>query len=243
MRSIRQLVRREPGGSLATRLEHAGFGSDLGVDERLFSYRLGVGITAGVTGVCGCAVGLVLGLDLPLAFVVGAVGAVGGASLRRGRLDRMIDERRNLLRIELYAVEQVLAMRIRAGDTVARAITDVGRKAEGEVAADLRRVLIAHQSGVTLAAALRRMAALTPEPHAMRCYLALAAGDETGSDVAGSLMALSAEIRQDRREALRRAATRGRALMLVPIVGVLAPVLLLFIAAPLPWIVLRELGP
>ena len=76
----------------------------------------------------------------------------------------------------------------------------------------------------------------------MRCYRTLASGHERGAEVAAAMLALSEDVRDDRREALRRAATKGRALMLVPIVGILAPVLLLFVGAPLPWMVLREFG-
>lgn len=41
---------------------------------------------------------------------------------------------------------------------------------------------------------------------------------------------------------MRRRATRRRAAMLLPILGLLGPILILFVAVPLPWIVLRDLG-
>ena len=44
-------------------------------------------------------------------------------------------------------------------------------------------------------------------------------------------------LRDDRREDLKKAATRRRAAMLVPIIALLAPVMLLFILAPIPRIV------
>jgi pilus assembly protein TadC len=91
-------------------------------------------------------------------------------------------------------------------------------------------------------AAFRRIADVTPEPHARRCYQVLATADERGSDLAAALLSLSEDIRDDRRDAIRRQATRRRALMLIPIIGILAPILILFVAAPLPWIVLRGFG-
>ena len=49
--------------------------------------------------------------------------------------------------------------------------------------------------------------------------------------------ALSEDLRDARREEMRKTATKRRAAMLVPTIAVLAPVMLLFIAAPLPSIV------
>ena len=51
------------------------------------------------------------------------------------------------------------------------------------------------------------------------------------------LRALSEDLRDSRREEIRQTATKRRAAMLVPTIAVLAPVMLLFIAAPLPSIV------
>jgi len=85
--------------------------------------------------------------------------------------------------------------------------------------------------------ALQFAARVTPEPHAARTYRLLASGAELGADLATGLRLLSEDIRGQRTEALKRAATRRRAAMLVPIIAILAPVMLLFIAAPLPSII------
>jgi hypothetical protein len=52
------------------------------------------------------------------------------------------------------------------------------------------------------------------------------------------LLALSGDIRDARREQVHKDAVRKRAAMLVPTIAILAPIMLLFIAAPLPSIVL-----
>ena len=49
--------------------------------------------------------------------------------------------------------------------------------------------------------------------------------------------ALSEDLRDARRDEMRRTATKRRAAMLVPTIAVLAPIMLLFVAAPLPSIV------
>ena len=88
------------------------------------------------------------------------------------------------------------------------------------------------------AEAFRRAAELTPEPSAARTYQLLAAGVERGVDLGGGLLALSSDIRDARREQMHKDAVRRRAAMLVPTIAILAPIMLLFIAAPLPSIVL-----
>jgi tight adherence protein C len=85
--------------------------------------------------------------------------------------------------------------------------------------------------------AFRRAAELTPEPAAARTYKLFAAGAERGVDLASGLRALSEDLRDSRREEIRQSATKRRAAMLLPTIAVLAPVMLLFIAAPLPSIV------
>jgi hypothetical protein len=52
------------------------------------------------------------------------------------------------------------------------------------------------------------------------------------------LLSLAEDVRESRREAIRRAATKRRAAMLIPTIAVLAPVMLLFVGAPLPSLVL-----
>jgi tight adherence protein C len=71
-----------------------------------------------------------------------------------------------------------------------------------------------------------------------RTYQLLAAGVERGVDLGNGLLALSGDIRDARREQMHKDAVRRRAAMLVPTIAILAPIMLLFIAAPLPSIVL-----
>ena len=98
-------------------------------------------------------------------------------------------------------------------------------------------MLTAVRRGTPEPDAFRRAAELTPEPAAARTYKLFAAGAERGVDLAAGLRALSEDLRDSRREEIRQSATKRRAAMLVPTIAVLAPVMLLFIAAPLPSIV------
>ena len=86
-------------------------------------------------------------------------------------------------------------------------------------------------------AALELLATETPEPTAARLYRLMAAGIASGGDLARSLLVVSEDIRNERREDLERTATARRGTMLVPTVLVMAPVVLLFLIAPLPLVI------
>lgn len=184
----------------------------------------------------GVALGAVLGLAvfqrtgaaLGLAFA----GFIFGVTRWRARVDAAIDQRRQQARIELYTVNQLLAMRTRAGGGVIQAVQMVADRGVGIVATDLRDALRLHRGGLSVSEAFLRMAAITPEPFAARTYRLLGTAEERGSDLGRALLALSNDVREARRDTLRRQATTRRAAMLIPIIALMAPVMLLFIIAP-----------
>lgn len=209
---------------------------------RLRSYRTGVAVAGFAGSVVGVFTGLVTGGGARTVLLLAALGAVGAVSLWRGRVDRATRARRDRMRLELATVDQMLAMWVRVGGGVLSAARMVVTRGQGEVVGEIAEALRLHHSGLSAGEAFRRIAELTPEPHARRCYQALAGAEERGSDVATALLVLAGDVRADRRETMRRQATRRRAAMLFPIVAVLGPVLVLFVALPVPWIVLRSIG-
>ena len=221
---------------LAARLARAGIDRDVSAEPRVVRHRTRRSMWALAGLVAGLVAGSAAGWSPPVVLIGGGVGAVAAATWFRGRLDKMIERRRDTMRIELYTVDLVLALRASLGEPVAALVESVSG-ASGEVAGELREVAQAARAGRGMQTALRSAARVTTEPHAARLYRALASGEAHGVGLGQSLLSLASDVREARRDALRRAATRRRALMLVPIVAVLAPVLLLFIAAPLPWIV------
>jgi Flp pilus assembly protein TadB len=164
-------------------------------------------------------------------------GFTFGATRWKGRIDRAIVERTERIRLELYTVNQLLAIHIRTGAGPVQATQRVVDRGTGVMVEELDAVLVWIRSGMAEPAAFRRAAELTPEPNAARTYNLFAAGAERGVDLGTALRALSEDLRDSRREELRRAATRRRAAMLVPTIAVLAPIMLLFIAAPLPHVI------
>ena len=190
-----------------------------------------VGATAGVTA------GLLVAGSAAVVLVLGVLGFIVGATRWRGRLDRGTALRRERLRVELYTVNQLLAMHLKTGGGPIQATQRIVARGSGVVVEELAEVLRMIAGGTSPGEAFARAAALTAELQAARTYELLAAGTERGVDVAAALLAFSEDIRDDRREDLKKAATRRRAAMLVPIIALLAPVMLLFILAPIPRIV------
>jgi tight adherence protein C len=228
--------RRGPEYTLL-RLRQAGWFQGLGESEMIRAYRR-TQLRGAVLGVgSGFAVGLLGGLPTLSRVVLGALGLVVGVTRQRGALERAIDERTELMRIEIYTVNQLLAMRVRAGGGVIHAVGATVSRGQGEVVAELSQALRLHRAGWRASDAFRRIAEITPEPFCSRTYRLLASAEERGSDLASSLLALSEDVRETRREAIKRSATKRRAAMLIPTIAVLAPVLIIFVAAPLPYLI------
>jgi tight adherence protein C len=227
-----RLLERRSDVALVRSLQQAGF-LDVSPDE----YRTRTAMQVLAFGAAGTGLGVVV-FHRPLAAVgLGACGIVFGASRQRGKLERGIAERRERIRLELYTVNQLLAMHVRTGAGPVQATQRLVDRGQGVVIDELRSVLAAMRNGVSEPEAFRRAAEATPEPAAARTYKLFAAGAERGVDLADGLRALSEDLRDARREEIRQTATKRRAAMLVPTIAVLAPVMLLFIAAPLPSIV------
>jgi tight adherence protein C len=187
----------------------------------------------------GAAVVAAVTLRMPVRVVAAAVaGFVFGASRARARLERAIASRAARIRLELYTVNHLLAMQVRTGSGAMQSVQRVVARGRGAVVAELAEVLTWTRAGMGEGEAFRRAAELTPEPTAARTYRLLAAGVERGVDLGAGLLSLSSDIRDARREQMHKDAVKRRAAMLLPTIAILAPIMLLFIAAPLPSIVL-----
>lgn len=232
-----RLIDRAGSEVTLIKLRQAGWFRNAPEEDRVGSYRL----TQLRSIALGLAVGLGTGHVLSLAalprILLLVLGAIVGATRTRAKLESAIEERRDLMKIEIYTVNQLLAMRVRAGGGVIQAVRATVNRGSGEVVSELAEALRLHRSGWRGSDAFRRIAELTPEPFCSRTYRLLAAAEERGADLAEALLSLSEDVRETRRESIRRTATKRRAAMLVPTVAILAPVLILFVAAPLPYLI------
>jgi pilus assembly protein TadC len=232
-----KILDHDGGAQVSLRLRQSGMYRGLDDEQALEAYRVKqLGTALGWLSLA-VVLGMALELPGPRAVAIDGLGLLVGVTRNRGRIDRAIRNRQDLMRIEIYTVNQLLAMRVRAGGGVIHAVQQIVDRGRGETVNELGEALRLHRAGMRAAEAFARIAASTPEPACARTYALLGAADERGADLAGALLELSEDVRESRREALRRSATRRRAAMLVPIIGILAPVMLLFVGAPLPRII------
>jgi len=227
------------GGDEVTllRLRQAGWFRGLSEREMSSAYRMTQLKSVFLSSVMAIAIGQAIGASIGVRLLLVGLGLLVGVTRTKGRLNKAIEERRELMKIEIYTVNQLLAMRVRAGGGVFQAVRSTTQRGRGEVVSELDEALRLHRAGWAGPDAFRRIAELTPEPFCSRTYRLLATAEERGADLASALLALSEDVRETRRESIKRTATKRRAAMLVPTIAILAPVLILFVAAPLPYLI------
>lgn len=227
---------------LADRLRQSGLYPAMAANESVASYRrrallTALTVAAGL-GMVGWQSQGAVGL---LAFTAG--GFVLGSLMARGRVDKAVAKRRRRIQSELYTVNQILAMRARAGGGVTDALRHVSQRGHGVVVSEIRDVLQLTRTGHPITEALRRAASATAEPEASRLYHSLAIAQERGVDLADTLLALSRDLRVARRDEAVTKAARQRLMAVVPIVVILAPIAIAFMAAPLPSLIFGGTSP
>ena len=234
--SFGRLIATSNTDRLALRLRQAGMYPDLREAERVQEFRMrslvrSIGWAAGLG-----FFGLVISGSLYM-IVFASLGFLAGVVTARARIDKAVGQRSERLRGELYTINQLIAMRTRVGGGVVDAIRHVVIRGHGALIDELSEVLRLQENGMPLTTALNRAAELTPEPEAARTYAVLATAQDRGAVLGEALLDLSKDLRAARREDLQREASQRRLLMVIPIVVILAPIVLLFIGAPIPQII------
>ncbi len=228
-----QLLGAGDDDRLALRLRHAGLYPGLPLRDRVREYRVRSLGRALVTMATAGATGLLLaGPRAMTLFMV--LGLVLGIATARSKVNAAVTRRRERLRGELYTFNQLIALRTRVGGGVVDALRHAVDRGTGVFVEELAEVLRLHAAGMSMTDALRRAASVTAEPEAQRTYNVLATAQDRGADLGDALLDLSKDLRAQRRDDLQRQAARRRLMLIIPIVLILAPVLLLFIGAPVP---------
>ncbi len=213
---------------LRLRLRQAGFLDTSPAQYRLRQLTYTVGFALGFG-----AFGLLLGNTL-LTLIGFFGGGFWGTSIWRSRIHKAISKRTERMRIELYTVAQLIAMQMRTGHGSVAAVQQVVYRGRGPIVRELGEALSWMAGGMAQADAYDRLGIETPEPTAGRLYRALADGVRSGGDLANTLLSISDDLRGERREELERNATKRRGAMLIPTIIFMAPVVLLFLLAPMP---------
>lgn len=227
---LAQLVDASASTSAELRLRQAG----LTMTAEQYRTRQ-LAYTAGAMA-AGAFTGLVLSRRAGTVILLGVAAGLWGATRWRARLDRMITRRRDRMRSELYTVCQLLAIYLRTGDTPSGAVERLVRRSSGEVITELAEASAQVRTGNTAATVFEQLTATTPEPSAARLYRVLSSTWTAGGDAEG-LLALADDMRSSRREDLSRLMTKRETVMALPLVMVIGPILILFVAAAIPHIV------
>lgn len=134
---------------------------------------------------------------------------------------------------ELADVLDLLRVAIQAGLPVGRALVEVGRRASGDLAAELRAAAARMALGATRTEALDVLAARCPVPAASALAAAIARSDRHGAPLAPALEALAVEARADHARQLRDDAARAAPKIQLVVALVLVPAVMLLVAAVL----------
>ncbi len=161
-------------------------------------------------------------------------GLVAGARRLPEQVKARTKRRRERMRSDLPAVAAVLALKIENNKSLVVAVSDLVAQGSGPVVDELQRALHLVNAGYGEAPAFELIAQETPEPSAARFYRFLAAATSGGLDLARALLDQANELRAQRREEVERSAARRQMSLVVPNLVFMAPVMFVFLLAPLP---------
>lgn len=231
--AVSRLVDSGDEESIARRLRHAGLTDVSPRDYRISQAgRALLGTVGGVIG--GFWLGAVWGSAGFWALVGVGLGVGWGLTSSRSKLNAAIEARALTMRLELYTISHLLAMLVRANHTPAMAMRQVVARGRGPVVDELREAQNWIAGGQTMAQAMERLSTETPEPAAGRIYRILGEASQQGTDVADSLMTVATSLRTERREEIERLGTKRKGAMIIPTLVVMAPVVFLYVVAPIP---------
>jgi tight adherence protein C len=216
-----------PPGDLASRLAAAGLASSVRTADAM-----------AVKGGAGAAAALVAAPVLatfPLRITVVALPAAGVAGFLAPDLWLARRARRRAARagMELADVLDLLRVAVAAGLPIGRALSEVGQRRAGLVAAELRTVAERLALGVPRTEALAALQRNLPLPAIGLLTAAITRADRHGAPLAPALLALAREARADRARALHEQAARAAPRIQLAVALLLVPAVLLIVAAGL----------
>jgi tight adherence protein C len=165
---------------------------------------------------------------LLLAVAFGAIGLVA----RDRSLTRAIDARRERARSEFPTVVDMVCLAVTAGESLRGSLELVATAGSGPLASELRAALRISRGGAPLAEALEGRAKLLGLPPFDRFVGAVVAAQERGMPLGEALRAMAFDVRESEKRDVIEAAGRKQVSMLVPVVGLILPVAILFAFYP-----------
>ncbi|HYA44542.1 MAG TPA: type II secretion system F family protein [Acidimicrobiales bacterium] len=220
-------LRTGPPESVELKLRQAGL--PMTVEAYRREYLRWLILTPLVLGAVGAAAGRAV-----YVFIFFAAGVFAGSRRLPERVRAATRRRRERIRGDLPAVAGMVALKIENNKSLIVAVSGVVSQGSGPVIDELGRALHLVNAGYGETAAFELAARETPEPAAARFYRFLAAATGGGLDLASALLDQANELRTQRREEVERAAARRQMSLVIPNLVFMAPVLFVFLLAPLP---------
>ena len=175
---------------------------------------------------------------LLLPVLAAAIAGVGCEALlgtrAKARLARLTEE--------LPTVLEFLALCLSAGEGLPDAIRRVAAAGSGELSGELRAVILAVNTGSSLADALGECAHRLQIPALTRATDQIVAALERGAPLAAVLQAQASDAREETKRGLIEQAGRKEILMLLPLVFLILPLSVLFAVFPGVFILRLGLG-
>jgi len=224
---VERALRAGSPENLELRLRQAGM--DISVDVYRRDYLRWLVGTPLVLGTMGAFTGKAIYVVLFF-----AAGVLAGARRLPERVNAATRRRRERMRSDLPSVAAVLALKIENNKSLVVAVSDLVAQGSGPVLDELHRALHLVNAGYGEVPALELIARETPEPAAARFYMFLAAAANGGLDLVKALLDQANELRAQRREEVERSAARRQMSLVVPNLVFMAPVMFVFLLAPLP---------
>jgi tight adherence protein C len=224
---LAKLGRLGPAESLELSLRQAGVRTTPEVYRREYlRWLIGTPLALGLVGALTGRASLVV-----LFF---AAGVFVGARRLPERLKAQTRRRADRVRSDLPTVASMLALKIENNKSLVVAVCDVAVQGSGPVVEELGRAVHLINAGYGEAPAFELVAKESAEPAASRFYRFLAAATGGGLDLAKALLDQANELRAQRREEIERRAARRQMALIIPNLVFMAPVLFIFLLAPLP---------
>lgn len=236
----RAALDRVLGGTATVQQRLRQSGSELTVDAFRSRQLLWALCGAGLGIATSVSAGFSSGAPLGLQIIVVLVGTAGGVVARDYLLQRAAKARIARITSELPTVLEFLTLSLSAGEGILDALRRVGQASSGELAAELREVVTAVNTGLPLGETLTVMARGLRLPALTRTVDHITGALERGTPLADVLRAQAQDSRELAKRDLLELAGKKEVAMLVPLVFLILPLTIIF--AIFPGIVVLQLG-
>ena len=219
--SIREAIHLDTARSwLESELHRAGWRES---PERVAAFAIALSACLAILGATGAST-----MPGGAAAVIGLFGALAGPFLPWLALRSAVAQRRRRLEAELVPLLELFSLELGGGGSPVSALGSVTMQVQGELAADLRRLLIASQvaGSASFESRLVEYSDLARIPAIGSLATILAASREYGTGVVQGVRALATDLRRAQRRELIAHSRRALNHVLLPAaVGVLLPFL------------------